>query len=86
MDLAVKSLIDSGFYEWLIPTSDAVKLAFKLRRLGHKDVIDNLLYATSVVNNMQLLTMDENLKNFLLKNNLKVDNLINHEKLLKILG
>lgn len=86
VDIAVKSLVESGFYEWLTPTSEAVKLAFKLRMLGHRDNIDNLLYATSAVNNMQLLTMDEDLKNFLSKNNFKVDNLINHEKLLKMLS
>jgi PIN domain nuclease of toxin-antitoxin system len=86
VDIAVKSLMKSGFYEWLKPTSDAVKLAFKLRTLGHRDNIDNLLYATSTTNGMQLLTMDEDLKSFLSQNNLKVDNLINHENLLKMLG
>ncbi len=86
VDLAVKSFMSSEFYEWLTPTSDAVKLAFKLRKLGQKDVIDNLLYATSAVNNMHFLTMDENLKSFLSKNNFKVDHLINHVKLLKMLS
>ena len=44
-----------------------MKLAFKLRILGYKDIIDNLLYATSVVNDMIFLTMVEDLKNFLMK-------------------
>lgn len=86
IDIAVKSLLESGFYKWLTPTSDAVKLACKLRMLGHRDNIDNLLYATSTENNMLLLTMDEDFKKFLLKNNFKVDNLVNHEALLKMLG
>ena len=86
VDIAVKSLMKSGFYEWLAPTMDAIKLAFKLRTLGHRDNIDNLLYATSAVNGIQLLTMDHDLKNFLSKNNFKVDGLINHENLLKMLG
>ncbi|MEM2093643.1 MAG: hypothetical protein QXE16_05110, partial [Candidatus Bathyarchaeia archaeon] len=86
IDIAIRSLIESGFYKWLTPTSEAVKLAFKLRTLGHRDNIDNLLYATSAENNMLLLTMDEDFKNFLSKNNFKVDNLINHESLLKRLG
>lgn len=85
VDLAVKSLLESGFYKWLTPTSDAVKLAFKLRILGHRDNIDNLLYSTSTENNMLLLTMDEDFKKFLLKNNFKVGNLVNHETLLKTL-
>jgi hypothetical protein len=57
----------------------------KLRTLGHRDN-NNLLYATSALNGIQLLTMDEDLKNFLSKNNFKVDGLINHKNLLKMLG
>ncbi|MEM3442601.1 MAG: hypothetical protein QXM86_01895, partial [Candidatus Bathyarchaeia archaeon] len=86
IDIAIKSLLESGFYKWLTPTSEAVKLAFKLRTLGHRDNIDNLLYATSIENNMLLITMDEDFKKFLSKNNFKVNNLINHESLLKRLG
>jgi len=86
IDIAIKSLLDSGFYKWLTPTSDAVKLAFKLRMLGHRDNIDNLLYATSAENNMLLLTMDEDFKKFLSQNNFKVNNLIDHGSLLKKLG
>lgn len=83
IDAAVKSLLESGFYKWLAPTAEAIKLAFKLRTLGHRDNIDNLLYATSIEENMLLLTMDEEFKKFLLKNNFKTDNLITHENLLK---
>ncbi len=86
IDISVKSLLESGFYKWLTPTLDAVKLAFKLRMLGHRDNVDNLLYATSVEKEMLLLTMDENFKKFLLQNNFKVDNLVSHENLLKRLG
>jgi len=86
IDIAVKSLLESGFYKWLAPTSETVKLAFKLRTLGHRDNIDNLLYAASVESNMLLLTMDEDFKKFLSKNSFNVDNLINHESLLKRLG
>ncbi|MBS7641482.1 MAG: hypothetical protein QXN24_01930 [Candidatus Bathyarchaeia archaeon] len=83
IEVAVRSLLESGFYEWLTPTSNAIKMAFKLRMLGHKDNVDNLLYATSIENNMLLLTMDEEFKKFLLKNNFKVNNLVNHKSLLE---
>jgi len=43
IESAVKSLLKSGFCEWISPSSEAVELAFKLRRLGHKDNIENLL-------------------------------------------
>lgn len=81
LEIAVKSLLESGFYTWIEPAFEAVKLAFELRMLGHKDIIDNLLYATSVVNKMIFLTMDDELKKFLSKKNYKVDNLMNHEQL-----
>ncbi|MBS7612517.1 hypothetical protein KEJ27_10040 [Candidatus Bathyarchaeota archaeon] len=86
IEIAVKSLLESGFYNWLTPTSEAVKLAFKLRMLGHRDNIDNLIYATSAESNMLLLTMDEDFKKFLSQNNFKVNNLVDHESLLKKLG
>ncbi|MDW8045608.1 MAG: hypothetical protein RMJ31_07585 [Nitrososphaerota archaeon] len=86
INISVKSLLESSFYNWLTLTPEALKLAFKLRMLGHIDNIDNLLYATSTENNMIFLTMDENFKEFLLKNDFKVDHLINHESLLKRLG
>ena len=82
INTAIKSLLTSGFYEWIQPSSNAVKLAFKLRMLGHKDIIDNLLYATSVVNDMVFLTMDEDLENFLMKRGFKTDNLMDHIQLL----
>ncbi|RLE74526.1 MAG: hypothetical protein DRZ80_04345, partial [Thermoprotei archaeon] len=82
LDIAIKSLLESGFYEWIQPTSEAVKLAFKLRKLGHRDNIDNLLYAASITNNMIFLTMNKNFKNFLLKEGYKVNNLMSHTQLL----
>jgi len=82
LDIAVKSLLESKFYKWVEPTPETVKLAFKLRLLGHGDVIDNLLYATSVTNNMVFLTMDKSLKDFLLKQGYKTENLMDHLQLL----
>ncbi|MEM2094596.1 MAG: hypothetical protein QXI32_04805 [Candidatus Bathyarchaeia archaeon] len=75
IEIAVKSLLESGFYKWLTPLSDAVKLAFRLRTLGLGDNIDNLLYVTFMENDMLLLTMGEDLE--LLQNNY-VDNLVDH--------
>lgn len=82
LDIAVKSLLESRFYRWIQPTCEAVKLAFKLRKLGHRDNVDNLLYATSLTNNMVFLTMDEDLKDFLIEHGYKTDNLMDHTHLL----
>ena len=83
VDRAIKSLLNSGFYEWITPESQTVTLAFQLRMRGHKDNIDNLLYAASVTNNMLFLTMDEDLKEFLSKEGFETETLIDHESLLK---
>ncbi len=81
LDIALKSLLEAGFYEWIQPTSEAVKLAFKLRMLGHRDNIDNLLYATSIVNKMVFLTMDRELISFLSEHGYGTENLMNHKQL-----
>ncbi|MCD6095295.1 MAG: hypothetical protein J7J99_01860 [Thermoprotei archaeon] len=81
--VAIKSLLESGFYQWIAPNAEAVKLAFELRMLGHKDIIDNLLYATSITEDMVFLTMDEEFKEFLRRNGFNTENIMNHEQLLE---
>ena len=80
---AIRSLLESGVYEWINPMPGAIKLAFKLHLAGHKDVIDNLLYATSITRNMVFLTMDKALKDFLIKHGFNVENLMDHRQLLR---
>ncbi len=84
--VATKSLLDSGFYEWITPGSKAIELAFKLRVLGHRDNIDNLLYATSLEKNMVFLTMDKEFREFLSNHGYKTENLMDHNQLLSMLG
>ena len=86
VNTAIRSLLESGVYEWVNPTPDAIKLAFKLRLAGHKDVIDNLLYATSITRSMIFLTIDDALRDFLVKHGFSVENLMDHEQLLRKLG
>jgi len=83
IDSAVKSLLESGFYEWITPSSQAVLMAFKLRMLGHRDNIDNLLYASSLENKMIFLTMDKNLVEFLKEHGYSIENVMDHQKLFK---
>ncbi len=86
VDGAVRSLLESGVYEWISPTPDAIKQAFRLRLAGHKDIIDNLLYATSITEGMAFLTMDGALKAFLAGHGFSVENLMDHGQLLRKLG
>ena len=55
-------------------TEEAVKEAIKLYMLGHRDLIDNILYGiTATQEDMKFLTIDESLKAFIKSRNLKSD-------------
>jgi predicted nucleic acid-binding protein len=47
----------------------AVKTALELYRLGHRDLIDNLLYGISLSQNLKFLTIDRELVSFVKSNN-----------------
>ncbi len=83
LNTVLPSILEYELYTWINPSTEAVKLAFKLRMLGHKDNIDNLLYATATVNNMVFLTMDDEFKGFLKKHGLEVNNVKNHVQLIQ---
>ena len=83
VELAIRSLLESGFYKWIEPSVSAVALALKLRILGSKDNIDNLLYAISIENDMLFLTMDKKFKEFLLQHGYKVDKVLDHKELFR---
>jgi len=59
----------------------AVAEAFKLKQLGHPDMIDNILYGIALRNNMYLLTLDLKFRNFLNEHSLKHNILITHHEL-----
>lgn len=49
------------------PTSKSFICARDLYKKGHKDYIDDLLYCISLENNLEFLTIDEELREFLRK-------------------
>jgi len=64
----IDSLLGSGLYRWTNPSLGAIRLALELRTKGHKDDIDNILYATAADSKMLFLSLDEELKSFLARN------------------
>lgn len=50
--------------------SEAVKNAIHMYKLGHKDMVDNLLYSIAMSNKLKLLTVDNELIEFLEKHDL----------------
>jgi len=78
----LRSIIESGRYGKVEEDSETFKEALRLHVLGHKDMIDNILYATSSYLNLKLLTLDTELKDFIHKKGLK-DTLISPSQIAK---
>ena len=64
----IKSLLESGIYTWINPSTQALQQALELRNKGHKDNIDNILYSTALDSGLLFLTLDDELKRFLRRN------------------
>jgi predicted nucleic acid-binding protein len=76
----LRSIARSGRYEPIAEPPEAYAEALRLHRAGHRDMIDNLLYADSVHFNIRFLTLDEDLRNFVKSRRLK-DTLISPSEL-----
>jgi len=63
--MGLRSILESGRYKKIEENSEIFNEALKLYRLGHKDIIDNILYASSTQLNLKLLTLDTELKEFI---------------------
>ena len=62
-------------------SGEVVEKAIHMYKLGHKDMIDNLLYSTAIVNKLKLLTVDRELIEFVEKHDLVRDAIITLEEL-----
>ena len=69
--LGLRSIIEGHKYKRVEEDSEIFKEAFRLYRLGHKDMIDNILYASALSLGLMLLTLDDQLKKFVLGKQLK---------------
>jgi len=69
--LGLRSIVEGGRYTTVEEDSEIFKEAFRLYRLGHKDMIDNVLYASAVQLSLLLLTLDDELKRFVSEKKLK---------------
>jgi len=61
----LRSVIESRKYAKIEENSDVFNEALRLHMLGHRDMIDNILYASSIHLNLKLLTLDVELKRFI---------------------
>jgi len=78
--LGLRSIIEGGGYRKVEEDSKTFSDALRLYVLGHKDMIDNILYASSINFNLKLLTLDKELKEFIDARELK-DTLVSPNQL-----
>ncbi|MEM0376650.1 MAG: PIN domain-containing protein [Thermofilum sp.] len=69
--VGLRSVVESGRYREVKEDAWVFREALRLYALGHRDMIDNLLYASSLRYGLQLLTLDRELKEFVRRNGLK---------------
>jgi len=69
--LGLRSIIDGGRYKRVEEDTQIFTEALNLYRLGHKGMIDNILYASAARLNLRLLTSDRELEKFVLEKRLK---------------
>lgn len=76
------SLMEEEF-ELAYPTVDGYIKALELKKKGFKDMIDLLLYVTSLTCNLQFLTRDKNLIDFLKNLNEETGNILYEDELIE---
>lgn len=59
------SITKTGYYEVVSTDANDYLVALSFYQNGHKDMIDNLLYATALSNGCQFLTIDDQLRRFI---------------------
>ncbi len=63
--------MESGRYKLVDEGYEVFENAFKLYMLGHRDLIDNILYSISIALDIKLLTVDRELIKFITDNKLE---------------
>lgn len=61
----LRSILESGRYEKVEEDAWVFEEALRLYALGHRDMIDNILYASTLRYNLRLLTLDRELREFI---------------------
>ncbi len=66
----VNSIVFGGKFNKALLQPDAYNQALDYWIMGHHDLFDNLLYVISLQNDLRFLTLDDDLRDFIIKNNL----------------
>jgi hypothetical protein len=69
--LGLRSILEGTRYKQVAENAYIFNEALEIYRLGHRDMIDNILYAASAHLDLRLLTVDTDLKEFIHAKGLK---------------
>ncbi len=79
----IKIIEESRYLKPIHPNPQAYALAYKMKLIGHNDIIDNLLYATATVHGLTFITMDRDLKNFTQHRKIEGSTILSHQEFLQ---
>lgn len=83
VEATIRIIEESEYLKPVHPNPQAYALAYKMKLIGHNDMIDNLLYATATVHGLTFVTMDRKLKNFIQHHKIKGSTILTHHELLQ---
>ncbi|MEM2122405.1 MAG: PIN domain-containing protein [Candidatus Bathyarchaeia archaeon] len=73
-------------FKFVYQTAEGCLKALNLRSLGHRDLIDLLLYATALERGIKLLTRDRSLVGFLEEKGEATESILREDELLELYG
>ncbi|MEB3788116.1 MAG: PIN domain-containing protein [Desulfurococcales archaeon] len=83
--MIVNNIEKSEYLKPARPNPQVYALAYEMKLKGHKDIIDNILYATATVYGLSFITLDKTLRDFIKNNKIKGAKVLSHIDLLYML-
>lgn len=83
VEATIRIIEGSEYLKPAHPNPQAYALAYRMKLLGHNDMIDNLLYATATVHGLTFITIDRKLKNFIQHHKIEGATILSHHELLQ---
>ncbi|MCE4602730.1 MAG: PIN domain-containing protein [Desulfurococcales archaeon] len=74
----IRAIEETDYLKPIYPDAQAYALAYKMKLLGHRDMIDNILYATASTRGAIFITIDESFKNFVQHHRIKGARVLSH--------
>ncbi|MEB3772074.1 MAG: PIN domain-containing protein [Desulfurococcales archaeon] len=85
VEYTIKILEEAEYIKPVKPDARIYSFAYRMRLLGHRDMIDNILYATATIKDLVFLTLDSRLRMFVQKQKLQGARIQTHQELMRYL-